>query len=189
MHGGRWYKNKIQTENDPFVRIQVYVPKSIFGILEEQSEKHGLPISRLACIAIDNELDAPAPFNYLCLMPTNTYIEGAYIEEAQKLSRFLMKFPNGTGRDTLMLCRRDVGVLDRGTFMLAYRELMEVGIIEEVKVPLRAKFNYGVNYLYTKLKNLSHSKPSIRKQKKLRQLQKEMIEEQEFKKKYGVEEK
>lgn len=137
--------------NDPFSLLKAFVPKSMEKILREKSKALGLPMSRLIAIALDNELDSPDPFNYPTQMPSSEFVEHAYTEEAQKLIRFLGKFKYGTGRDSIMLCRRDFGVVNRETVMLAYREAMEAGFIEEVRP--KAKFrDYHHTYKYTKVR-------------------------------------
>jgi hypothetical protein len=140
-------------ENNPFALIKVFFPKGTEDILREKSKASGLPMSRLIAIAVDNELDTPVPFNYQCELPSSVFVEFAYAEEAQKIARFLLRFPSGTGRDTLMLCRRDIGVPDRATFMYAYRELLQADMIEEFKPGGRVKFEYPEGYKYTRLKN------------------------------------
>lgn len=140
-------------EDNPFNERTLYVPVSLDSMLKALSEKHELPISRLICIAIDNELDVDVPFNYPCFQPESPYVEFAYAEEAGKILKFLEKFPTGTGRDMLMLCRRDIGIDSRAEFMLGYRELLEKKMIEEFR-PLRTKFRYGRNYMYTRIRNV-----------------------------------
>lgn len=170
----RFHKNA-DDPNDPFVKIQVYVPRSVHKILKEKSDEMKLPISRICAIAIDNELDSPAPFTYPCVLPKSDYIPQAYIGEAGKISRFLLKFPYGIGRDGLMLLRRDIGIPNREQLMLGYRELLEIDYIEEIKQPLRSKFNYGPDYLYTKLVDVEIPKISRNKARKLRDSKTKMI--------------
>ena len=131
--------------NDAFEEVKVYIPKETMLILREASEELATPMSRLVAIALDNELDAPTAFNYPCPMPESPYVEYAYAAEAGKILRFLEKFPVGTSVDTLMLCRRDIGIESRAEFMLALRELFEKNMIEEFK-PTNTKFRYGPDY-------------------------------------------
>jgi hypothetical protein len=147
----RPHKRRFNQELNPFEGIQVFLPKSIKGILQETSERMGLPMSKLTAIAIDNELDSPVPFAYNCLLPSSVFIPNAFAAEAARIVSYLMRFPSGTGRDQLMLCRRDMDIPNKETFMYAYRELLEVGIIEEVPPPPRVKFEYPVGYKYTRL--------------------------------------
>lgn len=137
-------------DDDPFDVITVYVPKSLSYMLKSKSDEIAIPVSRLVLFAIDNELDVDTPFYYPCPDPTSPYVPFAYADEAGKILSFLSKFPSGTGRDTLMLCRRDIGIPSRTVFMLAYRELLDSGQVEEFH-PKRTKFRYNRDYLYTRI--------------------------------------
>ncbi len=135
-----------------FQTVTVFFPRSVFKVLTERAEEMGLPVGRLIAIAVDNELDAPVPFNYPCQLPITTYIEHAYVEEAQKIVNYLNTMPNGMGREMLMLARRDIGIPNRDTLMAAYRELLQCGVIEEVNPPARVKFKgYPAGYKYTRM--------------------------------------
>lgn len=148
--------------------LKLYLPDETKKILKLKSEESGLPISRLIAIAIDNELDSPSPFTYLCSWPINEYIEYAYVEEAQKIYQYLLKFPSGIGRDLLMLHRRDIGVTNRNDLMLALRELLEKDMIEEIPVPKNAKFKkYKKDYKYIRLKHIDRASLLKRKRKKI----------------------
>lgn len=131
--------------NDAFERVVIYVPKGTAALLRQASADLETPMSRLAAIAIDNELDAHAPFNYPCPMPEAPYVEYAYATEGGKIMRFLEHFPQGTSLDTLMLCRRDMGIESRAEFMLGYRELLEKNMVEMFR-PMKTKFAYGSDY-------------------------------------------
>lgn len=166
--------------DDTFAMVKVYVPRALVTAMKVKSEQTGLPVSRLFCIAVDNELDAPVPFNFPCILPSNTYIEMAYAEEAQLIAKYLVKFVNGCGRDQLMLCRRDIGILNKTTFMLAFRELLEVGVIEEVPVPRKVKFKYPAGYKYVRLKHIDKSALLKRKKRELARLAAEVSEAEEI---------
>ncbi len=173
---GHNYKNP----DDTFALLKIYCPRAIANAVKEKAEAAGLPVSRLFCIAVDNELDAPVPFNFPCLLPSNTFIEMAYAEEAQLIAKYLVRFLNGTSRDQLMLCRRDIGVLNKTTFMLAYRELLEAKVIEEVPPPKKARFKYPAGYKYTRLVHVDRSAALKRKKRMLAQLAAEVDAEEEL---------
>jgi hypothetical protein len=117
--------------NDAFAMAKVYLPKATLEILRDAGRRLGMPISRLCALAVDNELDAHVPFNYPCPMPETPYKDYEYADEAGKLLAFLKKFPSGTTVETVMLCRRDIGVESRQSVMHAYRELLAKNLIEE----------------------------------------------------------
>lgn len=125
-------KKKSVEKNDAFTIVKVYVPKMTAILLSEASEETQLPMSRLVAYAIDNELDAPKPFTYLAEAPKAPYVESAYVDEAGRMYRYIKKFFEfGITIDSLLLCRRDYNVQDRHDVMLAHRELLKVGLIEE----------------------------------------------------------
>jgi hypothetical protein len=137
-------------EDDPFEQVTIYMPKNLAYIIKSKSAELQLPASRLMCIALDNELDTPNPFYYPSEFPDKPFVQYAYAEEAGRIVDYLKKFPSGTGRDTLLLARRDMGIANRSTLLLALRELMETGIVEEFK-PRVTKFQHGPDYRYLRL--------------------------------------
>lgn len=141
-------------QSSGFASSTTFIGHKTLEILRKRAASMGLPVSKVIAFAIDNELDAAHPFNYPCTLPTTIYIENAYADEAQKLFTYLRKFPTGIGRETLVLNRRDYGVPSRETVMLAYRELLERDLIEEVPPPGKSKFKgYPASYRYTRIKN------------------------------------
>jgi hypothetical protein len=128
-----WSKSKTEKkpEHDAFTMVKVYLPNDTVKLLKRRSEEDQIPVSRLIAIAVDNELDTVKPFQYPCDTPDVPYQEYLYAKEAKAIIDFLMKFPHGTSIDTLMLCRRDIGIADRDTLMLALRELSAKKMIEE----------------------------------------------------------
>lgn len=131
-----------------FLDAKTFLPVLEKNMLRDLSKKMGLPQSRLLHMAFDNELDQDNPFHYPCTLPTIDYIQGAYVNEGSKIFKFLIEnFKNGTGRDMLMLCRRSIGIPDRETFMLGYRELLEQGMIKEV--PAHSDDGFKPGYMLT----------------------------------------
>lgn len=160
----------MRNPDNPFHFWKAFLPLETIEILKERSHKTGIPVSRLIAFAVDNELDAPNPFCYLTELPDNIYIEGAYMDQAQKILRFLQKFPIGVGRDMLMLCRRDMGVGNKQNFLLGLRELYETNMIVDSKPPKSAKFkSYAPDYKYINLVSLDRDALIKRKKKILEQ--------------------
>ena len=160
---------------------RVYFPQSIAAYLEEKSKASGVPISRLVVYAVDNELDAPVPFNYPTDLPATEYVQYAYADEAAKIAKFLSAFASGTGRDTLLVSRRDIGVPNADALLCGLRELIREGVVEEVTPPQSVKFKYPVGYKYVKLKGIARNTVINRKRKMIAALQAEIeAEEQAF---------
>lgn len=143
----RW--NMRDPEDDPFDMHKIYVPKSIGAKMQEVSDSLVLPVSRLFVIAADNALERADGFDLDLKTPDVPFTENAYAETAVKIFEFLRRFPGGTGIDTLWMFRREIGVTDRYTFMLGYRELIHSKMVEEF-YPRNSKFRYSSNYRYVK---------------------------------------
>lgn len=136
--------------NDAFECIKVYVPKGTSAILKAKAAERGEPVSRLCAIAIDNELDQKdKAFRYPTELPKED-TENEYTVEGGKILQFLRKFPSGLALDTLLLCRRDIGLTHRDTVLAAYKELLQVGLIEEFKPP-RAAYYHNPNYMRVRI--------------------------------------
>jgi len=134
--------SKYKRKDEIFELVKVYLPKSIAGILKEKRMGTNIPLSRLAAIAIDNELDTDVPFTYTCEIPERV-TEYLYAAEAGRLLAFLTRVPSGVARDTIMLCRREIGVMDKDALMGALKELYDKGLVEDIdvrgKIRVRAK--------------------------------------------------
>lgn len=147
-----WKQGQQQQIDPVFEVIKVYIPRETFRILKGVSEEREIPVSRLAAIAIDNELDQNPSFNYPCEYPTEKAQEFAYADQAGEVMKYLENFPGGTSIDTLMLCRRDMGIESRAVLMNAVQELLDAGLIEQFK-PLRTKFRYSKDYRRLRIVN------------------------------------
>lgn len=185
-----------QREDDAFEQLVVYIPKATARILRQKSEELGIPRSRLAAIAIDNELDATTPFHYPTPEPSNIYVEHAYANEASLLARFLGRFKQGMGLDMIMLSRRDIGIPNREELMLAVRELREADVLEEALPPKKLNYENPPSYRYLRIKGVKDTAELRRKRAELAKLQEEVEKEenilkakqQEFMKKVGRDE-
>lgn len=127
-------------KNDAFESIPVFLPKGTIAILRQKSAADQIPVSRLCAIAVDNELDQPNAFHYSTQLPEEDFEDLKYFDEAGKLCNFLASFKDGTSLETLLLCRRDIGIQSRKALLGAYRELMVKNIIEEF-TPKRGFYN------------------------------------------------
>ncbi len=138
--------NKPRPSNDVFTPLELHLLSTgTYRILKGISDKIRMPISQMIAIAIDNELDAPKPFNYPIAMPESEFVEGSYFDEAKKILDFLKKRRTGMDVETLILCRRDIGVEDRETLLLGLRELLNTSLVEEF-FPRRLNSVYREGY-------------------------------------------
>lgn len=163
---GRFYP-KIKRADDPFTEMKLYVPKSLHFILKAKSDEIHLPISKLVSICIDNELEVANSFYYPTELPTMPFVPDAYVHEAGLIYDFLLKTPYGMARDALLLARRDIGINSKDVLMLAYRELLQTGLIEEF-YPEDATFRYPLHYRYVRRKDAETA--SIRRKKYKKQV-------------------
>ncbi len=161
---------RVKTEEDYlFNQYKIYIPKSLMDPLKDFAKGMCLPVSRLICYAIDNELEASIPFNYPCKLPESVYIRGTYSDEAMRVTDLMRKFTQGAGKDMIMMHRRAMGIPNRETLMLALREMLESGVVEETVPPAKAKFKgYSHDYKYIRFRKLDAS-TLTGKQKKILQ--------------------
>lgn len=159
--------------------LSVFLGWEEVKLLKEYSKKYQLPMSRLIAMAVDNEFDQETPFHYPCVLPVTQFIEGAYVEEAQKIMKYLEKFPSGISRDQLMLNRRSVGIISRENLLLGFRELLENGIIIEVRPKERAakyKWKYPENYKVIKIADVAKVNAVKNKKAEIERLKRELEE-------------
>lgn len=127
-----------------------------------------MPMSRLVCYAVDNELDAASPFNYPAEFPDTPFLEGAFASEAGKILSFIQKYgPHGL--DSLLLSRREIGILDRNALLHGARELLHSELCEMVS-PVWSNFTFPKNYKVMAFKLTEED----RKRKRIAELELEM---------------
>lgn len=135
--------------SDPFRKITNHISQKTFEILQDLSKDKCLPIDRLISIAIDKELRRSLPFEYPCDLPTE-YTEYMFAGEAKRLLDFFIKLPKGVDIQSLMLCRRDIGIPVPMALLGAVKELLEKKMIEAYR-PGRSDYSY-YHRDYTKLR-------------------------------------
>jgi len=173
---GSYQRNKVKAEYNPMVMLRIFLPRSLHSMLRAKSDKFGIPMSKLAGYAIDNEFECADPFTYLCELPTNQFVQYAYAEEASQIAKYLLKFTQGTGRDTIMLSRRDIGIASKEQLMLGFRELLETQVVVEVKPSKKVRFGYGDDYKYVKIRSIKTDDMLKRKKRDLAKLMAEIDE-------------
>lgn len=158
-------------ENNPLVNLSIHIPRGTAEILKKLSEERDLPISKLVCYAVDNELDCEPTFNFETPLPKGDYREFEYAEEAAKILKYLMQHFQrpGTGLDMLMLCRRDFGIESKERLLLGFRELLEKKMIEEF-YPHNVKFRYGKGYKYYRPSRDVIEESKVRKNSAIRKI-------------------
>ena len=124
------------------------IAKGNHKILVQKCIESGFQESELIALAIENELEEATPFADLFSLPVMPVPWKFDIDMSRIMMHLLHKFPNGTGRDQLMLCRRDAGVFRRDAFLGAYWELLKSGQIKEGKPSKEVRFRYKENYLW-----------------------------------------
>lgn len=172
--------NRPKRAPSPFTKLEINIPTKTFEMLREISLDRQIPMSILISIAIDNELDVPTPFNYPCPEPTTPFIEHAYAEEGGKIYRFLRPFKGGVDLESLMLCRRDIGINSREMLMLGLREVLKATLVEAFR-PSRTVFQYPKGYVRYRLKpdDPRDLKKAVRKQERLNNGSNQEIYEEE----------
>lgn len=131
--------------------MRIYIPRSLSAILQAKSTQFQKPSSKLICIALDNELEVENAFYYPAELPTSPFIADAYANEAGNIFRFLEKVKSGLSLDHLVMARRDMSIQSKDVFLLAFRELVESGMIEDF-YPDKAKFKYPEHVRFWRVK-------------------------------------
>lgn len=126
----RFKFRSLKSSNDVYRKVVGNIPQFTAQMLEKISAERKLPVGRLVAYAIDKEFDESFPFEYDLEMPKNSYIPGAYAEEAARIRTILMKFPRGVGLDVLCLFRQSVEIGSKSKFMEGYRELFMRGELQ-----------------------------------------------------------
>lgn len=124
--------------NETMTKVTSFVGHYMRGKLVYYSHLYKLPISRIIAIAIDNELAREKPFELDTKMPTDDFVEHAYIDQAGALLDF-MKGREGFSIDQLLILRNDIGIPDKSVLLLALRECLAKEFVEEFK-PTRHRF-------------------------------------------------
>jgi hypothetical protein len=155
-------KRKLLDPQNPFQLVRSYLAKGTFKILENKAREMGLPIPRLVAIAVDNELEKLKPFTLdtcSAFLPERQPCQ----EDVTKLGNYMMNFESGTGREMLMLCRRDIGILSRENFLYAYRDAMRSHVINEGKAPNKGHHQYRETYPWVRLTGITKEQLAARK--------------------------
>lgn len=130
------------TKDFTMIRVQAFISQYHRDKLGYYCVDKSLPMSRLIAIAIDNELEKEKPFNFPLDLPTQEYIEYAYVDEASKILAYMQKQNTGMTLDMLMILRHDIGIKDKETFLAAFRECLEKKMLEEYH---QLKNNYAID--------------------------------------------
>lgn len=125
-------KNEIETP------ITAKITNSNKDKLIQIAKDRQITIGRLLAIAIEHEFEKEVPFEYNYDLPTEEYTPLAFIEEASKILNF-MKKTYGLPLIGLCLLRHEIGIPDKETFLLAFRECLLMKQIEEYK-PRKSAF-------------------------------------------------
>lgn len=125
---------------ESYKQAKVYLPVCLYLKMEKIAKERGIPVNRLFCYAVYNELELKHPFNFPMELP-NDLIQDAYAAEAGKLYRYLEDFPKGLTLDNLIMRASDVG-LDRKSLLGAFAQLKSDGLLEQIAPNQRGVFNY-----------------------------------------------
>lgn len=155
------------------------LPRDYYDLLQKLALEKRVPVSRLIWWALDNELDCTNPFDYPCPPPTTTFVEYAYTAEAQKMHDFLIKYPEGVTVDMLVVMRRQIGIPNKATVLLALRELLATSLAYQSNQAPKGTFfkKFGTNHTWIRLTN--ETLENIARNRKLLEEKKAKIEKKE----------
>ena len=121
-----------------FYGMKVYVPNSLYTMLQAFRAARGIPIARLIAIAVYNELKRDKPFD-LKLKPTTDFIPGRYEKESGLIYKFLTANGGGMALDLLVLSRDMLGIPEEDHVLHGVRELLDLDIVEEISTTTFAR--------------------------------------------------
>lgn len=158
----RKFRKPTAPGDESAIQVKVYVPLSLYNILKSYSMAKEMPMRRLIAYAIDNEVterDTEA-FDYPCPWPESVFVDGAYVEEASRILRYLDNF-GAKSVDQLVMARREIGVPDKEKMMLGIRELLtKKSLVEKVR-PKFKPMEYPRDYFLIKSGSIDKKQKEI----------------------------
>lgn len=125
-----------------------HLPIELFDRLEKIAKERKLSLTTLGAIAFENELACPNPFEYNFTVPSG-YYENKYPKQCQAIYNWLAWHKYGASVDSLVMFRKDYGVLDANVVLSCIAELLDKKMIEWVHRP-RSSYRYEGGKLYLK---------------------------------------
>jgi len=120
----------MRTKDSKLYKPTAFASRYHFQQLDKIREETGISIGRLICIAIDNELMKEEPFKLDTEIPDVEHVEFAFADQAGKIIEYMKTLRSPIGLDMLLLLRHDIGIPERETFLLAFKECLTVRLIE-----------------------------------------------------------
>lgn len=150
------------SDETKLLRVTGLISLSSYEKMSKLVDSKLIPISRLVAIAIEHEMQLENPFDYDCTLPDEEYINLAFVQDAAKILDY-MKTTSGMSLDMFCLMRHDIGIPDKKTFLLAFRECVVNGFLETYKPKQHAntKFKYPDSYVFYRIKGAN--KPENKK--------------------------
>ena len=150
-------------------KIIGHVSRHTREILDEIQQKKKLPMIRLIAMAIEHELERENPFEYDVTVPSDKYVEHAYASDAGKILTYL-KRSSGMSLENLCIMRHDIGIPDKKTLLLAFRECLLSRQIESYKPKkqLNSKFDYNEDDVFYRIKGAGTFKKKVERKKATR---------------------
>lgn len=156
---------------DVLVKVETYIPRSMFEKLRNYSNELEMPKSRLLAYALYNEMyESAEPFKFETKIPdTENVQDGQYLKEAELLVGLIRQFPKGAGIDMLIMAREMIR-LSYDELLLAYRELVNLEQIVTVH-PASANIPgiWRKNYFHALVKNKKEHEEEVAKKRSNRQ--------------------
>lgn len=172
----------MSTKDNKMTQLKTMVSYYHKDKLEKIAKIRKISVARLIAIAIDNELNNDESFKFDTSFPGDEYVPYTYADEAGKLLKFMKTLRFGAGLDVLVLLRYDIGIPNKQVFLAAFRECLELNMIESFKRP-KGKRNikiYDPDYLYYRVKSEKGYETRIKRKHRV----KEYDQYQKLKKKF-----
>lgn len=113
-----------------FYSFGTWVSEKHDKIIRDISEKTGMPLSRVASIAIDNELERDNPFEFDKLPDSDESTIDKYAKEGGWFLNYMKKIPTGKTLDQLVILRHEMGISNKTVFLAVIRDCLDRELIE-----------------------------------------------------------
>jgi hypothetical protein len=114
-----------------FIGIRFFLPRNLNALLAAYRTAKAIPIARLVSIALYHELQKPDPFQF-DMTPKTEFEANKYTNQGAIIYKFLSDNKGGMAKDLLLMSGSLIGIPDMDGMLHGIRELVEIGLLEEV---------------------------------------------------------
>ena len=177
-------KNKLyKYSDDKMAKLTFFISKHHYNKIKDIAAKLSMPVSRVVCMGLDNELERENPCEYdLTLPEIDENLENAYADEGGKFLTFMKTLHSGMGLDMLVMLRYEMGVPNKTALITVFADCLEKGIIERYKPPYKVgRPEFPEDYFYYRMKRDKKTDTTKKKNKRELDYERYLILKRKFK--------